>query len=166
MEILQLASDLARAAACLAKACYRDELLCVSEEEIFDNLQRAERYEENFSLALVDEHDHLRGYLMAWIQTSLVRQSTEAVLWLDDCCLDRGARRNFASLIQTMVERLEATDKGRLPIETVVTPEGLDLAADHDDVFEDLGYALVASHQYEDEASGITMTWLRYQLET
>jgi len=164
MEIQRLEAILAPAIVQLAEEVRGPEM-AGSEADVMANLERAERRDHNYSLGLVDRSGHLRGYLIAWLQESLIRGSSELVLLVDDCCLERGMEAYFAQLLEALVAILPARQQTSLAIETVVTPEGLDLLADHDAEVSASGYALVGSHQYRDSHTGLDMTWLRYLLE-
>ena len=126
------------------------------------NLARAQSRGRNFSIGLYDDRGRLRGYLLAWIQRSLVQNASDQVLLVEDCCMDPDCTPYFIHMVECILQALDANDRYDCPIETVVNPEGLDLVAEHEGGFAELGYIPVASHQYVDPVLGCTMTWLRY----
>ncbi len=126
------------------------------------NLERAQSRGDNYSIGLYDDRGRLRGYLLAWVQRSLLQDRPGPVLLIEDCCLDPDFDGYLLHLIECIVTALQRDGLEDYAIETVVNPDGLELIAQHEDELVELGYSAVASHQYDDPTLGCTMTWLRY----
>lgn len=161
MKVAALDAGAAAAIAQLSDRIYGEPFRSPVSDLAF-NLERAQSRGDNYSIGLYDDRGRLRGYLLAWVQRSLLQERTAPVLLIEDFCLDADYDGYLLHLIECIVTALQRDGRDDHAIETVVNPDGLELIAEHEDEFVELGYTPVASHQYEDPTLQCTMTWLRY----
>jgi hypothetical protein len=161
MEFRALAASDAAAVGRLAEERHPPEL-AQSEEDIAYALDLARRGGLNYSLGLFSPEGRLRAYLLAWVQPSLIQDRLESVVFLEDLYLPPSLERHFGDFLELLMEALHQDRREHLDWETVVDPEGLDLALDHFDLLAESGYHLDACAHLDGVVPGLPLTWLHF----
>ena len=160
-EIISLTAEYAEEVDRLAQSHYPAPYQ-MSLEEITENLEGLQTDDGNFCFGVLDD-GKLIGYFMAWLDNSLVEGRAEDVVLVDDVVLSHKARRHLFALLKTMIEAMEEAGLAGLPIEGTVRKTAEETFASHPQAVERLGYQLVATHEYEDQALGEALVWLRFE---
>ncbi|MEW6284201.1 MAG: hypothetical protein AB1758_36645 [Candidatus Eremiobacterota bacterium] len=134
----------------------------LSEEDIAENLEGVEEEGCNFCIGVQDD-DRLVGYVMAWLDNTLVEGRVEDVVLVDDLALLPSARPHLYTLLRGLLRGMEEAGCGGLPIEGTVRKSLEETFTAHAGVFETLGYQLVGSHEYTDESLGEVLVWIRFE---
>ncbi len=134
----------------------------LSVEDIAENFDGLQDEDYNFCFGLVMD-GRLEGYIMAWLDNSLVEGRAEDVVLVDDICLSPRARRYLFYLLQSLAKAIEEAGLNGIPIEGTLRPEGESTFLGDRVSFEELGYCLVGKHKYKDEALGEELTWVRFE---
>lgn len=132
----------------------------MSFEDILDNLQKAD--EKSFCYGVEDE-GKLTGYMMAWVENTLIEGKRERVLLVDDLVLSIKARGVLFRLLQTMISQMEERGFKGLPIEGSARPSSTHTFLGHSDAFERLGYELTMKSEYYEEEFEESLTWVRFE---
>ncbi len=162
MQVVALTADWADRVGALADAHY-PESYRLSVEDIEENLEGLEMDEGNFCYGLVDPRRKLLGYLMAWVDNSLVEGRAEDVVLVDDVVLDRPAKGYLFSLLKRMIQQMSEAGFSHLAIEGTLRKNAESTFLKHPQAIERLGYELVASHEYEDTSLGESLVWVRFE---
>lgn len=134
----------------------------LSVEDVAENLQGVDDEDCNFCFGAFEERA-LVGYLMAWVDNSLIEGRAEDVVLVDDVVLNPEARGVLYRLLRAMVGAMEEAGCGGMPIEGTLRANAEETFVSHPEVIERLGYSLVASHKYRDETLGESLLWVRYE---
>lgn len=129
-------------------------------EDILENLEKADRNSFCFG---VEDNGVLLGYLMAWIDNTLVEGRKEKVLLVDDIVLSHRARSHLFRLLQSMIYEMQKRGFGTLPIEGSARPSSGHTFMGHPEALERLGYELTSLSEYYEEEFEETLTWVRYE---
>lgn len=133
----------------------------MSVDDILDNLEKSD---ENSFCFGVEHEEKLVGYLMAWIDESMVEgQDHEDVLLVDDIVLNMKARHQLFRLLNTMITQMQERGFGKLPIEGSARPASGNTFMNHPEALERLGYALSKTAEYYEEEFEESLTWVRYE---
>ena len=129
--------------------------------DICDNLTKKDK--ESFFLGLKNEKGQLLGYLIGWIDNTMVDGRKEDVMLVDDVVVKLEARHQFHRLLAAMIEEMKARDFGMLPLEASTRPEASDKITGHPNAFARLGYELTQTALIFDEEFQEELTWIRYE---
>jgi len=132
----------------------------LSFEDIVSNLEKNDKSSFCFG---VEAEGKLVGYLMAWIDNTMVEGRRERVVLVDDIVLSTRARSQLYRLIQTMCQQMEERGFGKLPIEGSARPTSTNTFMGHPETLERLGYELVSKAEYYEEDFDETLTWVRFE---
>lgn len=132
----------------------------MSIEDILDNLSRSDRMSFCFG---VEHEDKIVGYLMAWVDSTMVEGKRERVVLVDDIVLSNKARHQLFRLLQAMIGEMEKRGFGRLAIEGSARPTSSHTFMDHPEALERLGYELCQKAEYYEDEFEETLTWVRYE---
>ncbi|MBI3929254.1 MAG: hypothetical protein HY319_27155 [Armatimonadetes bacterium] len=131
-------------------------------EDIAENLEGLQEEDCNFCFG-VEEDGRLVGYLMAWLDNSLVEGRAEDVVLVDDICLERGHRSYLYPLLKAMARALDEAGYRGIPIEGTARKQAEQTFISHPEVIESLGYRMAANHEYTDESLRETLVWVRFE---
>lgn len=129
-------------------------------EDIRENLGKADRNSFYFG---VEEKGELVGYLMAWLDNTMVEGRQEKVLLVDDIVLSNRARSHLFRLLQSMITDMQKRGFGKLPIEGSTRPSSGHTFMGHPEALERLGYELTSLSEYYEEEFEETLTWVRFE---
>lgn len=132
----------------------------MSYEDIRDNLER--KGKESFCFG-VEEDGKLLGYLMAWVEQSMVEGRKGKVLLVDDIVMSNRARGQLFRVLQTMIAEMEKRGFGKLPIEGAARPTSSHTFMGHPEALERLGYELTERSEYYEEEFEEDLTWVRFE---
>lgn len=132
----------------------------MSYQDIAENLQKNDK--DSFCFG-VESEGKLLGYLMAWVDNTMVEGKRERVVLVDDIVLSNRARHQLYRLLQTMIEEMEKRGFGKLPIEGSARPTSSHTFMGHPEALERLGYELAAKAEYYEEEFEEDLTWVRYE---
>lgn len=132
----------------------------MSYDDIVENLERKGR--DSFCFG-VEENGKLLGYLMAWVESSMVEGREGKVLLVDDIVLGNRARGQLFRVLQTMIEQMDKRGFGKLPIEGSARPTSAHTFMGHPEALERLGYELVEKSEYYEEEFDENLTWVRFE---
>ncbi len=132
----------------------------MSLDDIFDNLEKSD--EDSFCYG-VEEDGKILGYLMAWIDNTMVEGRRERVLLIDDIVLSNRARHQLFRLLNTVITELQKRGFGKLPIEGSARPSSSNTFMGHPEALDRLGYELVSKAEYYEDEFDETLTWVRYE---
>jgi hypothetical protein len=132
----------------------------MSIEDILDNLER--KGKDSFCFG-VEEGGKLLGYLMAWVENSMVEGRKEKVLLVDDIVLGNRARGQLFRVLQTMIDEMDKRGFGKLPIEGSARPTSSNTFMGHPEALERLGYELSETAEYYEGEFEENLTWVRYE---
>lgn len=143
----------------LARDYYQLEL-CPALDELEHNLRLAEEEGRHWSLGAW-EGEHLRGYLLAWLDETRSEDSQEEVVLIED--LLPGSGCHPASLLERLVLELEKAGLAHLALESTLIPNQPRLLELCQQCLEGLGYECVGQDSLETRAESPEMTWQRYE---
>lgn len=135
----------------------------LSEDDLAENLEGVEEEGCNFCLGVQDDQKKLLGYLMAWLDNTLVEGRIEDVVLVDDLALLPSARGHLGSLLKALLRAMDEAGCPGAPIEGTVRKELETNFTSHPELIEGLGYQLVGSHEYVDESLGERLVWIRFE---
>lgn len=161
-RILQLTAAYAHEIESLASKVH-PESLQMTEEYIAENLEGVEEEGCNFCLGVQDDKKRLVGYLMAWLDNTLVEGRIEDVVLVDDLALLPSARGHLGSLLKALLRAMDEAGCSGFPIEGTVRKELEQNFTAHPELIEGLGYQLVSSHEYTDESLEEVLVWIRFE---
>ena len=161
-EILALTSEHAHAIEELAREHY-PESYRMTAEDVAENLAGLGQEDCNFCFGAFRE-GKLLGYIMAWLDNSLVEGRAEDVALVDDVVLSNAAKPHLYLLLRAMIAEIDGSGHPGLPIEGTVRPNARDTFLEHPDVIERLGYQLVGTHEYSDPTFGEELVWVRFEV--
>lgn len=161
-KIITLTSAYAPEIEALARKIH-PESLQLSQEDIAENLEGVEEEGCNFCLGVQDDHKRLIGYLMAWMENTLVEGRIEDVVLVDDLALLPSARAHLGSLLKALLRAMDESGSSGSPIEGTVRKDLEQNFTAHPELIESLGYQLVSSHEYTDESLGEVLVWIRFE---
>ncbi len=159
MEIVALESDHAEMVQSLASHHY-PSAYALPYETIVENL---EKNDENSFCFGVESEGKLVGYLMAWLDTTMVEGRREKVVLVDDIVLGNRARHQLFRLLQAMIKEMRERGLRHLAIEGSARPSSGNTFMGHPEVLERLGYELTSTADYYDDDFDETLTWVRYE---
>ena len=132
----------------------------MSAADIMDNLSRP----DNKSFCFGVEHEEkIVGYLMAWVDNTMVEGKRERVVLVDDIVLSNKARHQLFRLLQAMLDEMKKRGFGQLPIEGSARPSSSHTFMNRPEALERLGYELCQKAEYYDEDFEEELTWVRYE---
>ncbi|MCE7871613.1 hypothetical protein DYH09_14715 [bacterium CPR1] len=161
-RILSLSPAHAAEIESLARRLY-PESYHLSEEEIAENLEGVEEEGCNFCLGIQDDDKRLVGYLLAWLDNTLIEGRIEDVVLVDDLALLPAARPHLVSLLRSLLRAMDEAGCSGSPIEGTVRKSLEQNFTAHPEVVESLGYQLVGSHEYTDESLEEVLVWIRFE---
>lgn len=159
MTIEALLPDHAAQVHGLARDYYQADL-CPPLAELEQNLWQAEEEGRHWSLGAW-EGEHLRGYLLAWLDETRAEDSQEEVVLIEDLLAGSGCHP--ASLLERLVMELEGAGLAHLPLESTLIPNQPRLLELCRQCLEGLGYECVAQDSLETREDSPDMTWQRYE---
>ena len=143
----------------LARDYYQADL-CPPVSELEQSLWLAEEEGRHWSLGAW-EGEHLRGYLLAWLDETRAEGSQEQVVLIEDLLAGSGCHP--ASLLERLVLELEQAGLGHLALESTLIPNQPRLLEICRQCLEGLGYESVAEDSLETRVDSPEMTWQRYR---
>ena len=132
----------------------------MSIEDITENLEKNDKNSFCFG---VESGGKLLGYLMAWVDNTMVEGKRERVVLVDDIVLANRARHQLFRLLQTMIDEMEKRGFGKLPIEGSARPTSSHTFMGHPEALERLGYELVSKAEYYEDEFEEELTWVRFE---
>jgi acetyltransferase (GNAT) family protein len=129
-------------------------------DDILENLRRKDKNSFCFG---VEEDGKLLGYLMAWVENTMVEGRREKVLLVDDIVMGNRARGQLFRVLQSMIGEMEKRGFGKLPIEGSARPASSNTFMSHPEALERLGYELSATSEYFEDEFQEKLTWVRYE---
>ena len=135
----------------------------MTEEYISENLEGLDEEGCNFCLGIQEDDKKLVGYLMAWMDNTLVEGRIEDVVLVDDLAVLPSARGHLATLLRALLKAMDEAGCTGMPIEGTVRKELEHNFTGHPEMVEQLGYQLVGSHEYTDESLSEVLVWIRFE---
>lgn len=132
----------------------------MSYDDISENLFRNDK--ESFCFG-VDDNGKLVGYLMAWVDNTMVEGKREKVVLVDDIVLSHRARHQLFRLLKSMISEMQERGLGQLAIEGSARPTSSHTFMAHPEALERLGYELTSKAEYYEEEFDETLTWVRFE---
>jgi Acetyltransferase (GNAT) family len=132
----------------------------MSLDDIADNLRKADK--DSFCFG-VEDKGKILGYLMAWVDNTMVEGRREKVLLVDDIVLGNRARHQLFRLLNTMIKEMQTRGFGKLPIEGSARPSSSNTFMGHPEALERLGYELASKAEYYEDEFEEYLTWVRYE---
>lgn len=132
----------------------------MSYDDIVENLQKNDKNSFCFG---VEAEGRILGYLMAWIDNTMVEGRREKVVLVDDIVLSNKARHQLFRLLQAMIKEMQERGFGKLPIEGSARPTSSHTFMGHPEALERLGYELASTADYYEEEFDETLTWVRFE---
>lgn len=132
----------------------------MSSDDIADNLEKEDKSSFCFG---VESEGKLLGYLMSWVENSMIEGRKERVLLVDDIVLSNRARHQLFRLLDTTIKEMQTRGFGKLPIEGSARPSSSNTFMGHPEAIERLGYELVSKAEYYEEEFGEQLTWVRFE---
>lgn len=159
MEIVSLEPDDAELVEDLANHHYPVNY-SISYDDIVENLRKND---ENSFCFGVEEDGKLLGYLMAWVDNTMIEGRREKVVLVDDIVLGNRARHQLFRLLQAMIKAMRDRGFGNLPIEGSARPTSSHTFMGHPEALERLGYELTSKADYYEDEFDETLTWVRFE---
>jgi len=159
MRIVALTADRAPEIAELAGCQWPYRLPC---QDLMENLQGLDEDGCNFCFGL--EHEgKLTGYILAWVDNSLMEGRAEDVVLVEDVLLQPGSRRYLFHLLRRALNAMRSAGYRGLPVEGTLRQGAQETFTRHPEAMEMLGYRMAETKSYHDEATGEDLTWVRFE---
>ena len=159
MDVLELKLSDAEAVENLAGLHYPPDYN-IPLDDICENLTKQDKESIFLGLKL---KGRLLGYLIGWIDNTMVEGLKQDVMLVDDVVLQSDVRHQFYRLLKVMVDTMEARGFGKLPLEASTRPDTSEHITGHPNAFSRLGYELTQTATFFDEELQEELTWIRYE---
>ena len=131
-------------------------------QDLAENLQGLDEDGCNFCFGLENE-GRLTGYILAWVDNSLMEGRAEDVVLVEDVHLQPGFRRYLFHLLRQALKAMRSAGYRGLPVEGTLRQGAQETFTRHPEALEMLGYHLAGSKSYHDEATGEDLMWVRFE---
>ena len=159
MRIVPLTADRAPEIAALAGCQWPYRLPC---QDLTENLQGLDEDGCNFCFGLEND-GKLTGYILAWVDNSLMEGRAEDVVLVEDVLLQPGSRRYLFNLLRRALNAMRAAGYRGLPVEGMLRQGAQETFTRHPEAMEMLGYHMSDTKSYHDEAINEDLTWVRFE---
>lgn len=159
MRIVALTAERAPEIAELAGCQWPYRLPC---QDLAENLQGLDEDGCNFCFGLENE-GRLTGFILAWVDNSLMEGRAEDVVLVEDVLLQPGSRRYLFHLLRQALKAMRSAGYRGLPVEGTLRQGAQETFTRHPEAMEMLGYRMAGSKSYHDEATDEDLMWVRFE---